>query len=144
MMLFKRNRSKGQIEKKMEEEEPEADKGYTTERLEGYEKASFFFKDKGESEHEERVEEAPGEIDTLEISNELRSVLKEFVGLLPKIDERKEHLERHVHQEEEKIREIEDLIPKLEEKKRNLQDDMKRKQEEMSRIDEIKLILHMV
>jgi len=116
--LFGRNESKEQVEKN----EGEKDQG------------------KKLGDDEKQGVEAREDINVFEILDDLRSRLKEFSGVLPKLDEKKELLEKHVHQEQEKVAEIESLIPKLEKKKKNLQEDMKRKQEEISRIDEIKLI----
>lgn len=125
MWPFKSNKSKG--ENKEKQEKPKKDKGDTAKK---------------------QKEDKP-EIDVFQISDYLRAKLKEVKGdiepnsMLPKLSEKKETLEKYIHQNQQEIEEIENLIPELEEKKKDLEEAMKQKREEISRIDEIEQILHL-
>ncbi|MFQ6095546.1 MAG: hypothetical protein ACE5NN_05335 [Candidatus Bathyarchaeia archaeon] len=112
------------------------------------------FRKNQSEENIKNEEEEPEGIDVFQISKYLRAKLEkvreeirkemEPTSLLLRLNERKERLEKDIHQDREKIAEIEDLIPKLKEKKKDLEESVKQKQEEMSRIDEIELILHKI
>lgn len=109
------------------------------------------FRKNQSEENIKNEEEEPEGIDVFQISKYLRAKLEkvreeirkemEPTSLLLRLNERKERLEKDIHQDREKIAEIEDLIPKLKEKKKDLEESVKQKQEEISRIDEIELIL---
>lgn len=128
--LFGRDKSKGKSNERQEDMETEEDK---------------------EPSEGEQEEEAPDQIDVFQVSDYLRGKLEKVReeiraeiqpgSIIPKLNEKKESLEKSIHQEKEKIAEIDKLIPKLKQKKKELQESMKRKQEEMSRIDEIEVIL---
>ena len=99
----------------------------------------------------ENEEEAPDQIDVFQVSNYLRGKLEKVReeireeiqpgSIVPRLNERKESLEKSIHQEKEKIAEIDRLIPKLRQKKKELEESIKQEEEEMSRIDEIKVVL---
>lgn len=107
---------------------------------------------KGETE-EGSEEEAPEKIDVFHISDNIRGKIEKVreeirsdldPSLLPKLDVRKDRLEKDIYEKQEETARIEDLIPKLQEKRRGLQEDVKRGQEELSRIEEIKQILRRI
>jgi chromosome segregation ATPase len=89
------------------------------------------------------------ETDVLGILDQLKNELKDFEKiregirtkvestskLVPKLNERKELLEKEINEHGEKISEIVDLIPKLEGKKANLLEDMQRKKEEIELLE---------
>ena len=86
----------------------------------------------------ENEEEAPDQIDVFQVSDYLRGKLekvreeiKEEIqpgSIIPRLNERKEGLEKSIHQQKEKIAEIDKLIPKLQQKKKELQESMKREE----------------
>jgi len=128
--LFGREKSKGNADERQEDVETEEEK----EPTEG-----------------ENKEEAPDQIDVFQVSNYLRGKLEKVReeireeiqpgSIVPRLNERKESLEKSIHQEKEKIAEIDRLIPKLRQKKKELEESIKQEEEEMSRIDEIKVVL---
>lgn len=128
--MFGREKSKGNADERQEDVETEEEK----EPTEG-----------------ENKEEAPDQIDVFQVSNYLRGKLEKVReeireeiqpgSIVPRLNERKESLEKSIHQEKEKIAEIDRLIPKLRQKKKELEESIKQEEEEMSRIDEIKVVL---
>ena len=94
----------------------------------------MFAKKKSEENEEANVDK---EINTSEILGFLRELPK----LLPKLDEKKEILDKDIHRLKDKIAETENLILKLDEKKKLLHQDVERLQEEVLKIDTVNDIL---
>ena len=94
----------------------------------------MFAKKKNEEDEEANADK---EINTSEILGFLRELPK----LLPKLDEKKELLDKDINKLKDKIAETENLILKLDEKKNVLHRDVERLQEEVLKIDTVNDIL---
>ena len=88
----------------------------------------------------EEYRESTKELDPSQVLNHL----KDFSKILPRLDYKREHSEKRIHQTEQKISEVEDLIMKLEEKKANMKNEIEQTQRDISKIDEIRHILQRV
>ena len=69
------------------------------------------------------------------IRERISAMVDSASGLLPRLNERKELLERDINQEQQKTSEITELLPKLEEEKKNLQRSIQEKLEQKSFIE---------
>lgn len=108
---------------KPEEEEPILEKNLT-----------------GEKENILDEEEPSGDIDPSEILN----YLEQFSGFLPKLEEKREYLEKRAHQIKNKISDVESSILKLEEEKDDLHDEIEQMEEDIAKIDKIGFTLQRI
>ena len=74
----------------------------------------------------------------------MKAKLKEFTQLAPRLDEKRDLINKKIDRNQEKIKEIDDMIPKLQDKKNNLEIDQKDLKNELEVIEEIEDILQKI
>ena len=97
--------------------------------------------DEKELDRSSNKEERPINLFPLDILKNLKSDLKSYISLLPKLDEKRGTLEKEIDNMQEEITKTDDTLQELVAKKNNLEAEIKNRITELQAIENIKGIL---
>ena len=97
--------------------------------------------DEKELDRSSNKEERPISLFPLDILKDLKSDLKGYINLLPKLDEKRGTLEKEIDNMQEEITKTDDTLQELTAKRNNLEIEIKNRITELHAIENIKGIL---